>query len=91
MQMQIAPLQPFRLSGYPDEVTQLFLAAKSALIWQHAQLFSLQMSLRDGDGRGGLKPFDAAALSDDDRKWVAEHQDRVDKLAAALEPFGYKL
>ncbi len=74
-----------------DNVATLVLAARSALIQADADLFSIQQSLRAGDGAGGLQPFCLRSLGRDDYQWVVSLQRKIEKLNGALAPFGASL
>lgn len=73
------------------ELNALISASRAALLQIDADLFSIKQSLRSGDGRGGLQPFDRKALSLDDRTWVEMLERKVRDLNEALLAFGFGL
>lgn len=70
----------------PDTLA-LIIAARAAALQMDADLFSLKQSLRDGDGKGGLKPFDRRRISRDDRQWFEMGEKKFLALNSALAAF----
>jgi len=73
------------------DLNALLFASRAALLQMDADLFSIKQSLRGGDGRGGLQPFDLQSLSLDDRSCVQLLERRVRDLNEALSAFGMGL
>lgn len=73
------------------QVNELIVAARSAVLALDGELFRAKQAMREGNGAGGLRPFNRRAISADDRRWIEQQEQRVERLNNALAAFGAAL